>query len=63
VTSPRQAALGGKTITIYDDDVNQVNFNPATINVEMTTILVIIMVVMQDSMRILQHRGANAWGY
>jgi hypothetical protein len=33
VTSPRQAALGGKTIT-YDDDVNQVNFNPAT-NVEM----------------------------
>jgi hypothetical protein len=26
MTSPRQAALGGKTIT-YDDDVNQVNFN------------------------------------
>jgi hypothetical protein len=24
-----------ETITIYDDDVNQVNFNPATINVEM----------------------------
>jgi hypothetical protein len=38
VTSPRQAALGGKTITIYDDDVNQVNFNPATINVKWTTI-------------------------
>jgi RPA family protein len=37
VTSPRQAALGGK-ITIYDDDVNQVNFNPATINVKWTTI-------------------------
>lgn len=35
VTSPRQAALGGKVITIYDDDVNQVNFNPATLNVEM----------------------------
>lgn len=35
VTSPRQAALGGKTVTIYDDDVNQANFNPATINVEM----------------------------
>lgn len=35
VTSPRQAALGGKVITIYDDDVNQVNFNPATINAEM----------------------------
>jgi hypothetical protein len=35
VTSPRQAALGGKTITIYDGDVNQVNFNPASVNVEM----------------------------
>ncbi len=35
VTSPRQAALGGKTITIYDHDVNQANFNPATINPEM----------------------------
>lgn len=35
VTSPRQAALGGKTITIYDNDVNQVHFNPATINPEM----------------------------
>ena len=35
VTSPRQAALGGKVITIYDDDVNQVHFNPATINAEM----------------------------
>jgi hypothetical protein len=34
VTSPRQAALG-KTVTIYDDDVNQANFNPATINAEM----------------------------
>lgn len=35
VTSPRQAALGGKTITIYDNDVNQVHFNPATINESM----------------------------
>jgi hypothetical protein len=35
VTSPRQAALGGKTITIYDEDVNQANFNPATINQDM----------------------------
>lgn len=34
-TSPRQAALGGKTITIYDYDVNQANFNPATINSDM----------------------------
>lgn len=35
VTSPRQAALGGKTITIYDNDVNQALYNPATINDEM----------------------------
>ena len=35
VTSPRQAALGGKTLTIYDSDVNQAHFNPATINAEM----------------------------
>jgi hypothetical protein len=35
VTSPRQAALGGKIITIYDNDVNQANFNPATINPDM----------------------------
>ncbi len=35
VTSPRQAALGGKVLTIYDNDVNQAHFNPATINAEM----------------------------
>lgn len=35
ITSPRQAALGGKTITIYDEDVNQALFNPAAINEEM----------------------------
>lgn len=35
VTSPRQAALGGKTLTIYDQDVNQGIYNPATINAEM----------------------------
>lgn len=35
VTSPRQAALGGKVLTIYDQDVNQAFFNPATINSEM----------------------------
>nr|WP_315222548.1 type IX secretion system protein PorQ [uncultured Flavobacterium sp.] len=34
-TSPRQAALGGKSITIYDEDVNQVMFNPATLNADM----------------------------
>lgn len=35
MTSPRQAALGGKAVTIYDYDVNQGFFNPATINPEM----------------------------
>ncbi|WP_348797129.1 type IX secretion system protein PorQ [Flavobacterium adhaerens] len=35
ITSPRQAALGGKVITIYDEDVNQALFNPASINDEM----------------------------
>lgn len=35
VASPRQAAMGGKTITIYDEDVNQALYNPATINPEM----------------------------
>jgi len=34
-TSPRQAALGGKVLTIYDYDVNQAHFNPASINPEM----------------------------
>lgn len=34
-TSPRQAALGGKTITIYDEDVNQAMSNPAVLNEEM----------------------------
>ncbi len=35
VQSPRQAALGGKTVTIVDYDVNQAFFNPATINSKM----------------------------
>jgi len=35
VTSPRQAALGGKVITLRDYDVNQGIYNPATINPEM----------------------------
>lgn len=35
VTSPRQAALGGKVITHYDYDVNAAIFNPASINEEM----------------------------
>ncbi len=35
IPSPRQAALGGKTITNYDHDVNQAFFNPASINAQM----------------------------
>ena len=35
ISSPRQAALGGKTITTYDYDVNQPLFNPAALNIEM----------------------------
>jgi hypothetical protein len=35
VASPRQAALGGKVITIYDDDPNTAHYNPATINPDM----------------------------
>jgi len=35
VSSPRQAALGGKVFTNVDYDVTQGIFNPATINVEM----------------------------
>ena len=33
--SPRQAALGGKTVTVVDFDVNQAFYNPATLNEEM----------------------------
>ena len=35
VNSPRQAALGGKTVTNYDYDPTQAFFNPASINPEM----------------------------
>ncbi|MEM5566196.1 type IX secretion system protein PorQ [Psychroserpens sp. AS72] len=35
ISSPRQAALGGKTITNYDYDVTSGLFNPASINPEM----------------------------
>ncbi|AUP77485.1 type IX secretion system protein PorQ [Flavivirga eckloniae] len=35
ISSPRQAALGGKVLTNVDYDVTQALFNPATINVEM----------------------------
>ncbi len=36
VQSPRQAALGGKTVTVMDYDVNQAFYNPATINEKMS---------------------------
>ena len=36
VSSPRQAALGGKVLTVVDFDVNQAFYNPATINQEMS---------------------------
>ena len=35
VSSPRQAALGGKTLTNVDYDVTQALYNPSTINLEM----------------------------
>lgn len=35
VSAPRQAALGGKVLTIVDYDVTQGLFNPATINADM----------------------------
>tara|TARA_Y100000385_G_scaffold290210_1_gene362440 strand:+ start:4318 stop:5337 length:1020 start_codon:yes stop_codon:yes gene_type:complete len=35
MSSPRQAALGGKVITNVDYDVTQALYNPATINIEM----------------------------
>ncbi|MBE8724829.1 type IX secretion system protein PorQ [Flavobacterium hungaricum] len=40
-TSPRQAALGGDIITIYDEDVNQAMSNPALINADMDNHLAI----------------------
>ncbi|GLB51653.1 penicillin-binding protein [Neptunitalea chrysea] len=36
VSNPRQAALGGKVITNYDNDVLQPIFNPASINNDMS---------------------------
>ena len=35
ISSPRQAALGGKSITNVDYDVTQALYNPATINEDM----------------------------
>jgi len=39
--SPRQAALGGKVLTVVDFDVNQAFYNPATINQEMSNRLAV----------------------
>ena len=39
--SPRQAALGGKTVTVVDFDVNQAFYNPATINQKMNNRLAV----------------------
>lgn len=41
VSSPRQAALGGKIITNYDYDVSEGLYNPASINAEMDNQLAI----------------------
>jgi hypothetical protein len=41
MSSPRQAALGGRTITNYDSDVTGGLFNPASINPEMDNQLAI----------------------
>jgi len=35
ISSPRQAALGGKVLTNVDYDVTQALYNPATINLDM----------------------------
>ena len=41
MSSPRQAALGGKVLTNVDYDVTQAIYNPATINIEMDNQLAI----------------------
>ena len=43
ISSPRQAALGGKIITNVDYDVTQGLYNPATINLEMDNQLALNM--------------------
>ena len=39
VSSPRQAALGGKVLTNVDYDVTQALYNPSTININMDNYL------------------------
>ncbi|NRR90759.1 type IX secretion system protein PorQ [Winogradskyella undariae] len=41
VSSPRQAALGGKIITNFDDDVTEALYNPASINYKMSNQLAV----------------------
>ncbi|MFB9052249.1 type IX secretion system protein PorQ [Formosa undariae] len=53
VSSPRQAALGGKVITNVDYDVTQALYNPATINVEMDN---------QLALNYTSHLGAISYG-
>ncbi|WCM43032.1 type IX secretion system protein PorQ [Flavobacterium sp. CBA20B-1] len=38
-TSPKQAALGGSNVTITGNEVNQVLYNPASLNAEMNNML------------------------
>ena len=40
-TSPKQAALGGRNVTIIGNEVNQVNYNPAALNASMDRMLAI----------------------
>ncbi|WP_435139712.1 type IX secretion system protein PorQ [Formosa sp. A9] len=53
VSSPRQAALGGKVLTNVDYDVTQALYNPATINVEMDN---------QLALNYTSHLGAVSYG-
>lgn len=40
-TSPKQAALGGSNVTITGNEVNQVLYNPASLNTEMNNMLAV----------------------
>jgi hypothetical protein len=53
ISSPRQAALGGKVLTNVDYDVTQGLFNPATINAEMDN---------QLAVNYVNHLGAISYG-
>jgi len=53
ISSPRQAALGGKVLTNVDYDVTQGIYNPATINVEMDN---------QFALNYANHLGGISYG-